>query len=111
MEPYIIISENNILNFLAFGAGVNFYIGYFRPLQPYRFQLTHWLSNLIVRKRWFYLAPFLTAINCVKCLAFWGGFIIYQDIRLAMLMSIYAYLLERVLNAGNYVGAEGGDSK
>ena len=53
MEMYNIISENRIIDFLAFGAGVNFYIGYFKPLQPYRFQLTHWLSNLIVGKGWF----------------------------------------------------------
>lgn len=109
MEMYSIISENKILNFLAFGAAINFYIGYFKPLQPYRYRLMHWLTNTIVRKGWFWLFPVITAINCVKCLSFWGALIIYQDIRLAMLMSIYAYLLERVLNASNSVNAEGGD--
>jgi len=103
--------ENEILNFIAIGLGINFYLGYFKPLQPYRYQLTYWLSGLIARKGWFYLAPFLTAINCVKCLAFWGGWLIYLDIRLAMLLSVYSYLLERVLNASNNVSAEGGDSK
>lgn len=109
MEPYIIISENRILEFISLSLTIIFWTGYFTPIQSYRFQLTHWLSNLIVRRGWFYLHPVLTFINCNKCLGFWGGWLYYWDIRLGMLLSVSTFLLGKLIAYAQ--GAEGGDSK
>lgn len=86
--------NTELIQFLGIGGLTIFWSSFFKPLQSLK---KKYILNPLVRLDNQFLLALYKHINCPKCLGLWIGLIVYQNIYLAVLLSIYTYLLNIVL--------------
>ena len=86
--------NQELIQFLGIGGLIIFWSSFFKPLQSLKKKYI--LDPLVKADKWDILAIY-KHLNCPKCLGLWIGLIVYQNIYLAILLSIYTYLLNLVL--------------
>jgi hypothetical protein len=78
---------------------INFYTFWFNP-----FGIQEWKDAKITRllewsidKEYFWVQSLLRVLYCEKCIGFWVGILVYQDIFLAAILSLTAYLTKLLI--------------
>jgi hypothetical protein len=86
---------DSLIQFIGIGILIQFWIFWFKPIQ--------WLKRKYIVKPllhqhcfWF-IDNIWCHLNCSKCLGFWIGLIVYQNIYLGAIMSVYSYILNLAL--------------
>ena len=88
-----------LIHILGIAILINFYTFWFNP-----FDIQQWKDKQITRllewsidKEYFWVQPILRLLYCEKCIGFWVGIIVYQDILLAAVLSLTAYLVKHLI--------------
>jgi hypothetical protein len=78
---------------------INFYTFWFNP-----FNIQEWKDAKITRllewtidKEYFWAQSLIRVLYCEKCIGFWIGLIVYQDIFMAAILSLTAYLTKLLI--------------
>jgi len=86
------MTENLILNIVGVAILCNFFTHFFEPIQGAKNRLLNFLSFLPL---FIYVEK---TLNCSKCLSFWTGLIVFQNIIIAALCSLIGYLVNHLID-------------
>lgn len=75
-----------------------FVTGYYRPLDPIREWITTKWINFFISKQMYKTAEVAIVFNCAKCMAFVVTFIYMQNFIYAIISSILALLINKIIN-------------
>ena len=81
----------------------NFFTWYFAPLDGVREYIVSKWVNFFIKRNWFWGAQGIKLITCVKCLAFWGILVYTFSLTNAVIASMLALVIKKVLK---YVESE-----
>lgn len=81
----------------------NFFTWYFRPLEDVRMYIVNKWVNFFIKREWFWAVPGIQIITCPKCLAFWGILVYTFNFMDAVIASMLALVIKKVLK---YVESE-----
>lgn len=75
-----------------------FLTGYYRPLDPIREWITSKWIGFFVSKQMYKTAEVAIVFNCAKCMAFIATLIYMQNFIYAIISSILALLINKIIN-------------
>ncbi len=75
-----------------------FLTGYYRPLNPIREWITDKWVSFFVRREMYRTAEVAIVFNCAKCMAFIATLIYMQNFIYAIISSILALLINKIIN-------------
>ena len=75
-----------------------FVTGYYRPLDPIREWITNKWVSFFVRREMYRTAEVAIVFNCSKCMAFIATLIYMQNLIYAIISSILALLINKIIN-------------
>ena len=75
-----------------------FVTGYYRPLDPIREWITSKWIGFFISKQMYKTAEVAIVFNCSKCMAFVATFIYMQNFIYAIISSIFALLITKIIN-------------
>ncbi len=75
-----------------------FVTGYYRPLDPIREWITNKWVSFFVRREMYRTAEVAIVFNCAKCMAFIATLIYMQNLIYAIISSILALLINKIIN-------------
>lgn len=75
----------------------NFFTWYFAPLDGVREYIVSKWVNFFVRRNWLWAVSGIKIITCPKCLAFWGILLYTFNLMDAIIASMLALVIKRVL--------------
>lgn len=75
-----------------------FVTGYYRPLDPIREWITSKWVSFFISKQMYKTAEVAIVFNCAKCMAFVATFIYMQNFIYAIISSILALLINKIIN-------------
>ena len=74
-----------------------FLTGYYRPINPIREWVTTKWINFFISKQMYRTAEIAIVFNCAKCMAFVATFIYTQHFIYAIISSIFALLINKLV--------------
>lgn len=75
-----------------------FLTGYYRPLDPIREWITSKWVSFFISKQMYKTAEVAIVFNCAKCMAFVATLIYMQNFIYAIISSILALLINKIIN-------------
>ena len=75
-----------------------FLTGYYKPIDPIREWITTKWINFFISKQMYRTAEIAIVFNCSKCMAFVATFIYTQNLIYAIISSILALLINKIIN-------------
>ena len=75
-----------------------FFTGYYKPINPIREWITTKWINFFVPKQMYRTAEVAIVFNCAKCAAFLATLIYMQNLIYAIISSILALLINKIIN-------------
>jgi len=87
------------MEILGLAILVNFYTHWFNPfnIQLWKAKQVNKLVTWLIDKELWWLQSLLRVLWCEKCLAFWSGLVIFQNVFAAAITSLLAYLIKQLL--------------
>lgn len=75
-----------------------FLTGYYKPIDPIREWITTKWINFFISRQMYRTAEIAIVFNCSKCMAFVATFIYMQNFIYAIISSILALLINKIIN-------------
>ena len=75
-----------MIEIIGLAVLVNFWTHWFQPLQ--------WFKEKV---GWYRLPEMFSFLNCTKCLGFWSGLLVTQNLFRAATISLVAYLIDNAI--------------
>ena len=75
-----------MIEIIGLAVLVNFWTHWFQPLQ--------WFKEKV---GWYRLPEMFSFLNCTKCLGFWSGLLVTQNLFQAATISLVAYLIDNAI--------------
>jgi len=75
-----------MIKIIGLAVLVNFWTHWFQPLQ--------WFKEKV---GWYRLPEMFSFLNCTKCLGFWSGLLVTQNLFQAATISLVAYLIDNAI--------------
>lgn len=75
-----------MIEIIGIAVLVNMFVHWFRPIQ--------WAKNKV---GWYRLPEMFSFLDCTKCLGFWSGLAITQNLFEAATISFVAYLIDNII--------------
>ena len=75
-----------MIEIIGIAVLVNMFAHWFRPIQ--------WVKDKV---GWYALPEMFSFLNCTKCLGFWSGLVVTQNLYQAAAISLLAYLIDNLI--------------
>ena len=75
-----------MIEIIGIAVLVNMFAHWFRPIQ--------WVKDKV---GWYRLPEMFSFLNCTKCLGFWSGLVVTQNLYQAAAISLLAYLIDNLI--------------